>query len=292
MLKLHLITTTRAKDTDGEHIAKLLQSVRKAAGEVDGLAELHHSILFQGCDGAPPSIKSSANIDFSSYSTPELLSLSAARNVVLRKLLTAGTFDDNSIVCFPDDDCWYPDITLRTIAQCFLVGGGLDFWFCRYGSTASPLKEVGPVGKEASARDIICNASSNTVFFRGSVINQVRYFDEQLGLGAPNSGGEDLDYALAAFRYSRKAVYVNCMAIGHRDKDRFLRHKYYRGSLIAIAKHSLVIGGLMPELLRKLAIGCYLVVTGKMPALTYVSSVQIALGACNQKRAKRSWRAR
>jgi GT2 family glycosyltransferase len=205
-------------------------------------------------------------------SIPNIISLSAARNMLLREAERSGDLKAAEVIAYPDDDCWYPAETLRTIAGRFRASGDLDFLFCRYASTpALAGTEAGAI-ISARARHVVRNASSNTIFIRGDVVRAIGCFDEMLGVGTPNNGGEDVEYALRAYLQARRTEFVDAEIVGHRDRDSSLRAKYYRGALLAIRRHALQDTGVAWEYVRKVAIGLVLMLRGEVRLGEFISS--------------------
>jgi hypothetical protein len=203
-------------------------------------------------------------------------SLSAARNILLSKANSNGLLADATIVGFPDDDCWYPAGTLEHVIGTFSKNSGLDLWFCRYASNPVSIVDVTQDTVLASPRDVIRNASSNTMFVRGRVLHQGVTFDENLGVGTVNNGAEDTEFALHSYITGAQSMYLPVAAVGHRDKNSALRAKYYRGGLIAIARYALYEPRIGVELIRKILVGLYLVVRGELSPAGFGSAVGMA----------------
>jgi hypothetical protein len=206
---------------------------------------------------------------------PDRFSLSAARNILLSRACARGVIGLETIIGFPDDDCWYPQGTLELIADQFTRSRHLDLWFCRYASNPVAASEACAFAKPARVRDVVRQASSNTIFVRGKIIQLGVAFDEELGLGTPAAGAEDIEFALRAHFLSRQTAYFDAPIVGHRDKNVALRAKYYRGGLVAIARHARHRRSVVGELARKVGVGAWLTLRGEMPLASYRS----ALGA-------------
>lgn len=192
------------------------------------------------------------------------LSLSAARNRMISRVLADGINDD-AIVAFPDDDAWYPEHTLAFIVGAFVQYPTCDFWFCRYGSQpSSPVQQTSKRAVEPRVQQVISFASSNTLVIRGRVLKAVGNFDEALGVGTPAGGGEDTDYALRAYFEARRVVFVPEKIIGHRDGNSVLRARYYRSSLAVIASHANRAWVVRLAYWRKLLVGVWLTMTGRL----------------------------
>ncbi len=122
--------------------------------------------------------------------------LSRARNVGLRVIT-------GDAVCFPDDDCWYPEDVLSRVDQLFrdnpewqgIIGDSVD----TTGWPTLPWRDrPGKVTRPMSWR----RAISYAIFLRSSVLREIGGFDEALGLGAgtPWGSGEDNDLVLRSLR--------------------------------------------------------------------------------------------
>lgn len=203
----------------------------------------------------------------------DVLSLSAARNTLLARASSTGLIDSETVVGFPDDDCWYPEGALDYVTRLFTRHQHLDLWFCRYASHPRFVASVKVPPRLAASHDVIRHASSNTMFVRGRILRSNIAFDETLGVGTANGGGEDTEFALRAHLLSRHSLYLPEPIIGHRDKTPQLRPKYYRGGLIAIARHAGEEPRVGFELLRKLAVGIWLVLTRQLPLVSFAKAV-------------------
>lgn len=213
------------------------------------------------------------------------LSLAGARNVVLRRLLDECVLTAETLVAYPDDDCWYtPDYLLR-ISDLFTAHTRLGFWFCNFASSPIPSSEIS--GRPALAHDVVRKAASITLFVRGNVASAVGLFDETLGVGTANSGGEDTDYALRAFLASPSTWIFDAALVGHRDRGAGPRPEYYRGSLIALAKHAPLRLGIAAELVRKVAVGGVLVFRRQLPLGNFLDALRQAAGARSKLRGRR-----
>ena len=211
---------------------------------------------------------------------PHRISLSRARNLLLQRAREQGLFAETPLVAFPDDDCWYPDGSLERILNLFKIDHALDFWFCGYASAPqSPMRALSMDMTPPSVFQVAAKASSNTIFLRSRIVENIGGFDEELGVGTENNGGEDTDYALRAFAQSRKCRFVDQALIGHRDHDPRLRSHYFRGSLIAIARHTAMRPTSLALLLRKLMVGSTLVATRRMSSQDFRAALRVAFSA-------------
>jgi GT2 family glycosyltransferase len=241
------------------------------------------SMLLQNC-GASELTAVGASLPALAHpvAAPGRVPLSTARNILLRRLKASGAIGADALVAFPDDDSWYPPGFLAQVAALFTRDPQLDFWFCRYGSQPSQSRfaETEPVVARTS--EIVRNASSNTIFLRGRVVNSIGEFDEALGVGTPAGGAEDLDYALRARRAARKTAYWDGALVGHRDKNTELLARYYASGLFVLARHAR--SGASSEFRRKIAVGVYYVLRWKLGPIDLGRALRKALA--ERRRAK------
>lgn len=119
--------------------------------------------------------------------------LSRGRNVGL-------PFAKGDIICFPDDDCWYPEDLLQTVKGWFdshpEFGALLALMRDENNEAVGPKRPPSP--RQCTKKDIwVCGISPNA-FLRRQVTDKIGMFNEDIGIGAATSyqSGEDLDYFL------------------------------------------------------------------------------------------------
>lgn len=277
------VTTIDAAGGRGSDLDRLLRSIEA------GLAGREWRMLLLVQRALPATdlgVAIPANVTIEAI--PDRISLSRARNLLLGKAREQGLLSRTALVAFPDDDCWYPEGALERILNLFRTDQGLDFWFCAYASAPSaPLRALSMDTKPPSVFNVAAKASSNTIFLRNHIVDRIGGFDEELGVGTANNGGEDTDYALRAFTEARKSRFVDQQLIGHRDHDPRLRSHYFRGSLIAIARHTAKRPASVALLLRKLIVGSVLVATRRMPAKDFMTALRAAFPLSPARRSKR-----
>ncbi|MGE0239251.1 MAG: glycosyltransferase family 2 protein [Parvibaculaceae bacterium] len=277
------ITTTDAGGGRACDLARLFQSVTASLAGRDWrmLLLVQRASAAQSLDVAIP-----ANVEVETI--PHRISLSQARNLLLSRARELDILSRSALVAFPDDDCWYPDGALERVLNLFRIDQGLDFWFCGYASApVTPLRALSMDTKPPSVFNVAAKASSNTIFLRSRIVERVGGFDEELGVGTANNGGEDTDYALRAFAEARKSRFVDQPLIGHRDHDPGLRSHYFRGSLIAIARHTAKRPASVALLLRKLLVGSVLVATRRMAPKEFMTALKAAFRTSPQRRSNR-----
>jgi hypothetical protein len=234
-------------------------------------------MLLQNCESREvPALAGAMPAFFHPVAIPGRVPLSTARNLLLRRLIADDTIRADALVAFPDDDCWYPPGFLVQVAGLFTRNAELDFWFCRYASNPSQAT-LPPGAGAASMAEIVRNASSNTIFMRGRVVNALGDFDEGLGVGTPLGGAEDLDYVLRAHRVAHKTAYCDAALVGHRDKSRELLARYYASSLVVLARHARA--GAASEFYRKIAVGVYYALRGRLSLVDYGRALRLAFAA-------------
>jgi GT2 family glycosyltransferase len=138
--------------------------------------------------------------------------LSRSRNVALPQAT-------GEIVSFPDDDCWYPETVLASVAERFqrdpslgaLVGHPVDV----DGHSAFPRWErrSGWVNRY----NIWRRSNSNALFVRRSIATRVGGFDESLGLGSgtPWGSAEDVEFPLRLLAAGYSVYYDAALHVYH-----------------------------------------------------------------------------
>jgi hypothetical protein len=209
---------------------------------------------------------------------PTRLSLSKARNAMLQPLLNEGAFSQDTILAFPDDDCFYTPDFWPLLVQAFQENPELDFWFCRYGEKPLPLPHsaLPPSARQPQAFEVVRRCSSNTMIFRGCLAPAIGLFDENLGVGTPNKSSEDIDYALRGFGHARKSLFLDEKYVGHREAGAAPHATYYRGALMVIARYQQQFG-LRREYIRKILIGMVYVLRRRLTFGQFLSDVKASL---------------
>ena len=255
----------------------MIRSVERA-GNLQPQISIKVLLLLQGC---PEYLYWSISQKLPSFvqaiPSADVMSLSAARNLLLSYASSNGLIESETVVGFPDDDCWYPQGTIDLVMRSFAQSPNTGLWFCRYASNPCSADEVALAPRPATPRDVIRHASSNTMFVRGYVLQSNATFDETLGVGTANGGGEDTEFALRAYLTSRQSNYLAAPVIGHRDKTPQLRPRYYRGGLIALARYAPREPRIGLELVRKLAVGLWLVMTRQLAVVAFSKAIAAAL---------------
>ncbi len=266
-MRFLLLTTTDLAGGRNVVLARMLASVAAQGADVS------LRLLAQNCHAqALARLKTRLPPFVQADGIASRVSLSSARNRLLRSLhardLTADT-----IIGFPDDDCWYPEGFLPRLAAFFADHPAADLFVCGYGS--HPIGFDADVNiRRASALRVVRTVMSSSMFLRGTNRAAAEAFDERLGLGAPFNGGEDTDFAIRAFLHGRDAYVTSLPLVGHPDTDLRTLGKYYRGTALALAKHAKRRPALLIEFLRKLLVGVVLLGRGEIGLRDFAPSLR------------------
>jgi glycosyltransferase involved in cell wall biosynthesis len=270
-----LISTTDMKGGRADLRDRMLQSLVESQLTLSK-DRMVLELLLQNC---PSEKLNSGEIDLPSFVRPVAMEgrapLSTARNILLRRVASDGAIPPDAVVAFPDDDCWYPPGFLAQVAGLFSSDPSLDFWFCRYSTRPTGASFAAEAPVIARTREVVRNASSNTIFLRGRVVAAIGEFDEELGVGTPMGGAEDLDYALRARRIARKVAFCDASLVGHRDKQPEIRARYYMSNLVVLARHAR--NGASKSFLRSIAVGIYLSLRRELPVRKFAEALTRAL---------------
>ena len=268
-----MISTTDMLSDRRNHLSRMIGSVQDFVDRNPDVP-VRLFLLLQRCDGER---LAAAKAAFPAWVQLEVInqrvSLSKARNMLIGHAWTG--LADVDILCFPDDDCWYPAGTLETVYKAFSADKPLDFWFCRYGTEPEPAAAFS--ARRPRLQDTISRASSNTIFVRGRIAKMVGRFDEDLGVGATLMGGEDTDYAIRAHYAARDRRFVDAPVVGHRDPDLQFRTSYYPGSLKAVTRYALKSSAGFAAAARKIAVGGWYVASGRMPFRNYLGALRAVI---------------
>ena len=138
----------------------------------------------------------------------ESATLSQARNLLLKRMITLSELGNSDVICFADDDgLWIDDFHLA-IREAFkngqkLVLGGYKPLNENQDFSRFPKEHIDHLNLD----EILRITSSIGMYVRGDIVKEVGLFNENLGLGAYIPVGEDTEYCLRAFKKSRGASY-------------------------------------------------------------------------------------
>ena len=148
----------------------------------------------------------------------------------------------------PDDDCWYPPGLLHSVNSWFSANPNFDILLTsvrnEHGDLQGPLKRS-PVGCACDKYNIWHNGISYNAFWRRSVVDDIRAFDERIGVGADTKfqSGEELDYFLRALRHGHQIWFEPSISVFHPSvpsiQQRILKqtYPYALGTGYVLRKH-------------------------------------------------------
>jgi hypothetical protein len=270
-----LLTTCHLQNDRLDDLRKLIASADEAlnGGEI---SNLRHIILIQGCTSAQRQPIEKQLPDWVELlSTEERLSSPVARNLMIRHLVESDGFDPDAFVGFPDDDAWYPKRTLACVARHFGGPADIQLLLTRYG----PEPSAGQCGQafRPTLQQALSSGACASIFVRAGLVAQLGGFHELLGLGTKLRGGEDTEFVHRAFH--RAGGRVRCVPgflVGHAAADPAKKALYYEGGLAALMAHSQVSATARLALLRKLAVGMWLVLRNRMSLAEYRAALRKA----------------
>lgn len=161
---------------------------------------------------------------------PFRISLSKARN----ELLSIYRPAEADWVCFPDDDCWYPDELLSRVRS---MSDNLDFMLGVIDTGQKTFPEI-PSAMSPATVDLqvaLKHTASAALFISGKKMNDF-VFDERLGLGANVGSAEDLDLVLYLIVMGCQGNYSTDIRVLHPYKPQRVS-EYFEGSVAVLSKY-------------------------------------------------------
>ena len=148
--------------------------------------------------------------------------ISLARNVGLKHI-------SGDLLCFPDDDCWYPPELLEQVAAFFSRSPQYDGYTGRL-VNENGIATGGRYDKQPgdiSLYTVWNRAISCSIFLRVSVFHSVNCFDETLGVGSgtPYGSAEETDYLIRAIQQGHSLYYDPALFVFHPDPQLFYDQK-------------------------------------------------------------------
>ncbi|HUZ91562.1 MAG TPA: glycosyltransferase [Methylocella sp.] len=138
--------------------------------------------------------------------------LSRARNKALA--LAQG-----EIICFPDDDCWYPHNLLIEMDRRFRENPSIAGFTGRCTDERGRLAAGGESKRAGllNRHNVWRSGVSATMFLRSNVLKEVSGFDEELGVGAGTlfQSGEETELLLHAIKKGFKIQYLPSLVVYH-----------------------------------------------------------------------------
>jgi hypothetical protein len=269
-MRVILFTTTNMQGGRSSQIERMVNSV---AAQLSDSFEIQIHMLLQNAKSIDVErIRQWAPSFCRIKAIPNQVPLSAARNMLLSQVVRYDQLGDADVVGFPDDDCWLPAPFLSNLVEVFSAHRDVDFFVCGLSLQPEPSRFHVEALRDARASRVVRVGSSNNIFLRGTLVGSLGAFDTTLGLGTPNHGGEDTDYAVRAFLQARSTKFVEAPLVGHQSSDLASAAKYFQGALIVLARYALQHRDLAKEFSRKFLVGIYLVLRGKLTPSRYLGA--------------------
>ncbi len=258
-MKILLLTTCIYNESNLFDLNRLISSIKL---NVNPEIEVVHYILFQNnMNPNLANLSTSCNYynQINSF-IDGIVSLSKARNILIKNVFENENLNDFDYIGFPDDDCWYTDDFWKVFSE-VSTSNSVDLFYTKFGS--EPVKFERSLNSH-STLCLINNASSNTAIYHINIFKQLKFFDESLGVGTKNNGGEDTDFAVRALLISKNCYYHDDVIVGHRDPLPEFRYRYFKGTFYVLKKYGLANRSIFPFFVRKLLVGIVFFVFNKI----------------------------
>jgi hypothetical protein len=275
-MQLLFMTTT---DMQSERRADLVRMIASVSASMPRESSVHHIVLLQrSIEEQRREIADAITYPATVLAVANRMSLSAARNVMLAHAREHALLQPQTLVGFPDDDCWYTPGFLSGLIAEFDRDRDLGLLITRVSLTPSRTWRR-EVMHQATTTDVLRRSTSNSIFLRGEIVEAIGEFDASLGLGTPNVSGEDTDYALRASFAARRTIYVDLDMVGHREPDLASISKYFGGNMVVASRYAMRSPRLFMEFARKFGVGCYLVLRRRLRVGEFINAIQGSVGA-------------
>lgn len=178
-----------------------------------------------------------------------MLGISAARNAGLDAAVERGWLDEEWVVCFPDDDCTYPNQLIRGVDEAF---DGVDIVALPYAPSEDSVDrsrfpvEPAPL----TPRFVVRSVASVGLFISGSWL-RLRRFEPGLGTGTSTGAGEELDLVLRLLAQGAVGKYLPSPVVHHAYHP--ARPERLAGGVAVLALHVRSLPTLTLPLVRLLA---------------------------------------
>jgi hypothetical protein len=161
---------------------------------------------------------------------------SNAKNIGIQYILDKA--EDEDIICFPDDDCWYPQDSLKIIINNFKN----NKYDAIVGKAYDPIQNK-DFGFEQYKKSLIANKNNAHKFLMISMFFKVKIFkdsnirfDSELGVGAKYGCGEETDLLLNILNKDNKVFFDNRLIIYHLNYkmkiEQLISYSYGQGALL------------------------------------------------------------
>jgi glycosyltransferase involved in cell wall biosynthesis len=228
---------TSGQTTDTTEVAPILSLILSTLGRTTELVRLFESLKAQGDIDYEVILVDQNPVGYLDFIIESYEALLPIRHTRSPKGLSVGRniglqHARGRLICFPDDDCWYPPTTLKDVVTFFSRYPDIDVVLGKTvdvngDDSLSPFrKSSGTVSKD----NLWISGNSNTIFLRHTAASRIGPFDESLGVGSttPFQSGEETDFILRALSMGMRAIFLNSLLIHHDQVDREIGDKQIR----------------------------------------------------------------
>jgi glycosyltransferase involved in cell wall biosynthesis len=196
-----VVATYRRKD----ELNRLFDSVIK-----NGIANIELIVVDQNTDGLIDDVieKYRSSLDINHIKMTEA-NQSKARNLGASKA-------KYSVVCFPDDDCWFDDDSLKKVQQYFASDPSTDLLVINW--KQNPMVHTGSftlTTKEVFSFRAV-GYVTYVLFFNAGVFQKLGGFMETIGIGKYIGGGEDSELTFRAADRGMNIYYDATIGVNHK----------------------------------------------------------------------------
>jgi glycosyltransferase involved in cell wall biosynthesis len=187
------------------------------------------------------------------------------------------------LICFPDDDCWYPPHAVADVVAFLETHVWVDMVLGRtidaegHESVSRFMAQSAPV----TWRNVWLAGNTNALFVRRAAVGAFGGFDEKLGPGSGTSFdcGEDTDFVMMALKSGVRIYFEHSLLIHHDQTDSVIDERYLqrvRGYSVGygrvLRKHGYSLVYLLYRFARMMPRTLFALARGNMPRVKFTKT--------------------
>lgn len=131
-----------------------------------------------------------------------------------------ASYARHSLICFPDDDCWFDNDSINKILEHFQYNATTDLLIINWRqSPVASSQSMALSKKDIFSYKAPTNYATYVMFFKTEVFFRLGCFIETIGLGRYIGGGEDTELIFRTAKNGFKIYYEGSIYVNHKYTD-------------------------------------------------------------------------